>query len=214
MADPPKDDHYRSLAGPGEATLKEKGSVFHAYAVPVAGEEEAGEKLAQWWKTHHDATHIGWARRLAPPPDGAERFDDDGEPHGSTGPPILQAITGRELWGVLVGVVRWYGGTKLGVGGLIRAYGGAAAEALDRAKKRRVSIVRRVRVEVPHDRAGAVYALADKRGVRMGRPDYTESGLVLQLEPLQSKAYTLAEEIEEVTAGRASVSVADTWTLI
>lgn len=209
MGDPAKTDEYLTLAAPGEAKLKDRGSVFIGHAVPVASAGEADEQLDSWRRQYHDATHIGWGRRIAPPPDGEERCDDDGEPHGSTGPPILQAIQGADLWGVLVGVVRYYGGTKLGVGGLVRAYGGAAAEALEAAKVLRVVVTRRVTVDAPHDRVGAVYAVAERHGARVDPPEATVKGMTLTLHIAQSRAEHLAREIVDATAGRAEASLGE-----
>lgn len=207
MDDAAQMDAYDTLGSSGEAKLKEKGSVFLAFAVPVEDAEAADEQLAAWRKQYYDATHVGSARRLAPPPDGEERYDDDGEPHGSTGPPILNAIKGADLWGVLVGVVRYYGGTKLGVGGLIRAYGGAAEEAIAAAKRKTIEITGTIEVEVPHDRAGAVYALADKLEAKVSAPRYTEEGLILPMTLLASRVENAVAEVVEATAGRAEVRV-------
>jgi uncharacterized YigZ family protein len=200
-------DSYNTLAKPCESKIKEKGSVFIAYAVPVKSAEDADNILNGWRKKYYDSTHIGWARKLGPPPDGEERSDDDGEPHGSTGPPILNAIKGADLWDVLVGVVRYYGGTKLGVGGLIRAYGGCAALALESAKIRTIEITSTLSVEVPHDRAGAVYALAEKAGAKVAQPEYTIDGLVIKATILTSHSENFIDSIREATAGRSKIII-------
>lgn len=123
-------DTYRSLEGRTRAETKVKGSRFIAVAVPVQEEGEAEAEIARIRKRGYDATHHCTAYRVGP--DGATtRFNDDGEPSGTAGPPILRQIDGRGLTNTLVVVTRYYGGTKLGTGGLIRAYGEAAAEALD-----------------------------------------------------------------------------------
>ncbi len=205
MSEAETEDRYRTLAGKGEAKLKEKGSIFLAFAYPVADGGEADLRVAELRRRYHDATHVGWARRLAPPPEGAERWDDDGEPRGSTGPPILQAIRGAGLWGVLVAVVRWFGGTKLGVGGLARAYGAAAAGALTGAPVKVVIAERRLRVRLPAGRTGAVYSLAEKHGARVGPPAYEGDRLVLELALPASRAEPFAEALREATAGGATV---------
>lgn len=206
MADENPPDQYLTLARPGEAQLKEKGSQFLAYAYPIRDAEQAEQLLADLWKQYHDATHIGWARRLAPPPRGEEKWSDDGEPNGSTGPPILNAIKGEDLWGVFVAVVRYYGGTKLGVGGLVRAYGGAAAEALALTKKQTIIRTKTLRVSIPHDRAGAIYALCDRMEIRIDTPGYTETGLLLPLIVPLSRVDDVAAAVVDVSAGRAEVS--------
>ncbi|MBS1260942.1 MAG: hypothetical protein MAG453_00259 [Calditrichaeota bacterium] len=203
--DGPQRDQYLTISRPASARLKEKGSVFHAYAFPVADAGAADEQLAAIRKQHFDATHVGWARRLPPPPGGEERWSDDGEPSGSTGPPVLNAIRGRELWGALVAVARCFGGTKLGVGGLIRAYGAAADRALDAAAFTTVTLTETLRVEVPHDRSGAVYALADRLALRTGSPGYTETGLLIPLVVPRSQVDAVIEAVREATAARAKV---------
>ncbi len=106
-----------------------KGSRFIATAIPVADEAAAKDALASVRAEMPDATHHCSAWRLARP--SLERANDDGEPGGSAGRPILAQVQGRDLVNVAVVVTRYYGGTKLGVGGLVRAYGSAAAAALD-----------------------------------------------------------------------------------
>lgn len=114
------------------AVLREKGSKFVAHAWPLRSEEEVKEKLTALRKEHPSASHHCYAWRL-----GADkrryRSNDDGEPAGSAGKPILAAIQSRNLSDVLVVVVRWFGGTLLGTGGLIAAYRGVALAALEMA---------------------------------------------------------------------------------
>jgi uncharacterized YigZ family protein len=127
-------DTYLTLDGPGTGIYKEKGSRFLAFAYPAADEEEAKALLAQLRKQYYDARHVCYAYAFGR--NGAvSRANDDGEPGHSAGTPILGQIRSRELTDVLVAVVRYFGGTKLGVGGLVQAYKTAAAEALDQAPK-------------------------------------------------------------------------------
>lgn len=124
---------YRTIQTSAEGFYKEKGSKFLAFAVPVSTEQEIKELIAQKRKEHHQAVHVCSAFRL-----GADhklyRSSDDGEPSNSAGPPILGQIQAFDLTNVLVAVVRYYGGTNLGVGGLINAYRTAAREALEAAQ--------------------------------------------------------------------------------
>lgn len=123
---------YKTLANSSEGFYKEKGSKFLAFAVPVSSEAEVKAFIAQKRKEHHQAVHVCSAFRL-----GADhklyRSSDDGEPSNSAGPPILGQIQAYELTNILIAVVRYYGGTNLGVGGLISAYRIAAKEALEAA---------------------------------------------------------------------------------
>ncbi|TPP09484.1 IMPACT family protein [Rhizobium glycinendophyticum] len=113
-----------TLNAPVEHEQDIKKSRFIAHAAPIASEEEAKAFLAE--KSDPTATHNCWAWRLGQ----AYRFSDDGEPSGTAGKPILQAIDGQELDGVVVLVIRFFGGILLGSGGLMRAYGGTTAQAL------------------------------------------------------------------------------------
>lgn len=108
-----------------------KGSRFIATVVPVSNEAAAKAALEEIVHEMPDATHHCWAWRIASPV--IDRAGDDGEPSGSAGRPILAALSGRDIVDTAVIVTRYFGGTKLGVGGLVRAYGGAAGQALDHA---------------------------------------------------------------------------------
>ena len=114
-------------------------SRFLAQAAPAADVETATAFIAR--ASDPTASHNCWAYRIGQ----AYRFNDDGEPGGSAGKPILQAIEGQDMDRVAVVVTRWFGGTKLGVGGLVRAYGGTAAECLRRAEREPIVDIVRVR---------------------------------------------------------------------
>ncbi|WP_224490774.1 IMPACT family protein [Robertkochia flava] len=126
-----KDDIYKTLEAPGEEVLfKDKGSKFYGYAFPVSSEDEVGAFLEDLKGKHHSARHWCYAWQL-----GTERIryraNDDGEPSNSAGMPIYGQIQSFELTNTLVVVVRYFGGTKLGVGGLIQAYKTTAQWALE-----------------------------------------------------------------------------------
>ncbi len=124
---------YFTVKRRSEGTYKEKGSKFIGIAVPCWNEDEAKNYLSEWRKEHHQARHLCYAYRFGLSGD-IYRANDDGEPNNSAGAPILGQIQSFELSNVLIGVVRYYGGTKLGVGGLINAYRTAAKEAIEAAK--------------------------------------------------------------------------------
>ncbi len=124
---------YLSIAKVSEGFYKEKGSKFYAFAVPCQTEEEVKAFIQAKRKEHHQAVHVCSAFRL-----GGDkkhyRSSDDGEPSNSAGPPILGQIQSYDLSNVMIAVVRYYGGTNLGVGGLITAYRSAAKDALEHAE--------------------------------------------------------------------------------
>ena len=127
-----RNDTFKSISGPAEGLYKEKGSKFLAFAYPVVSEEEVRAALEKIRKEYYDARHHCYAYRLGLSGD-VWRYNDDGEPSSTAGRPIYGQILSRELSDVLIVVVRYFGGTKLGVPGLIRAYKTAASDALDHA---------------------------------------------------------------------------------
>ena len=125
-------DTYKSIPGSAEGLFKDNGSRFISFAFPVETEDEVKEIVGRLRKEYHDARHHCYAYRLGYLGDRF-RANDDGEPSGSAGRPILGQIDSRGLSDVLVVVVRYFGGIKLGIPGLIRAYKTSTAEALDKA---------------------------------------------------------------------------------
>lgn len=125
-------DVYRSIPASAEGLFKDNGSRFIALAYPVETEEEVKEIVASLKKKYHDARHHCYAYRLGHLGDRF-RANDDGEPSSSAGRPILGQIDSRGLSDILVVVVRYFGGIKLGIPGLIRAYKTSTADALDKA---------------------------------------------------------------------------------
>jgi uncharacterized YigZ family protein len=143
-------DTYRTLADDAQAEMKVDGSRFLAEAMRVGDREAAEAEIDAIREREHAATHHCSAYRLGTGGD-TFRYDDDGEPSGTAGPPILRQIDGRDLTNTLVVVTRYYGGTKLGTGGLARAYGDAAAQALDRAGVDEQVVRVRVRLRYAYD---------------------------------------------------------------
>jgi uncharacterized YigZ family protein len=127
-------DTYLILRKPNERLIKEKGSRFISRAIPVGSTQAVATEMSQLRRLEYDATHHCSAFRIG---ENAElsRSNDDGEPSGTAGAPILRQIESAELTNTLVVVTRYYGGTKLGTGGLIRAYGAAAEAVLQDAEK-------------------------------------------------------------------------------
>ena len=126
-------DTYQTIAAPSEGIYKEKGSKFLAFAYPIFSEEEFKNHLAQLKKDYHDARHHCYAFKLGLT-ENEYRYSDDGEPNNSAGKPIYGQILSKNITNVGIVVVRYFGGTKLGVGGLVTAYKEAAADALQNAK--------------------------------------------------------------------------------
>ncbi|WP_022834925.1 IMPACT family protein [Salisaeta longa] len=199
-------DTYRTLAGDGWAELKREGSRFIAEAMPVESREEAQACVERIRSREHKATHHCSAYRVGP--EGQTfHYDDDGEPSGTAGQPILRHIDGRAITNVVVVVTRYYGGTKLGTGGLVRAYGDAAAAALDDAGTQ--TIVRRTQVIVAfaYDDTSAVRRVIDRFDTAAVDAEYTATvRLTLGIRPSAVAAFT--NQMQEATAGRATIRAA------
>ena len=151
-------DTYKSIAAPSEGLFKDNGSRFLAFAYPVETEAEIKEIVAALKKEYHDARHHCYAWRLGL--DGAAwRANDDGEPSGSAGRPILGQIDSAGLSDVLVVVVRYFGGIKLGIPGLIRAYKSSTADALASAREIEKVAGRWYALQFPYDSLPAVMKL-------------------------------------------------------
>ena len=146
-------DHYRTLAARAEHRLKVERSEFLGIAVPVTTEEAFFAELQAIEKKHFDATHHCWAFRLFA--EERTRSSDAGEPSGTAGKPILSTF--GDLFDLGVVVVRWFGGVKLGTGGLSRAYREAAAAVLRDAPIAERFVYARVCVKVPFDALGTAY---------------------------------------------------------
>lgn len=127
------EDTYKTIAAPSEGIFTDKGSKFIAYAYPFAREEKLKDLLAEIKALHPKARHYCFAYRLTTDR-SVFRINDDGEPSGTGGRPILNALLSKDLTNILVVVVRYFGGTLLGVPGLIHAYKSATIEALEAAE--------------------------------------------------------------------------------
>jgi putative IMPACT (imprinted ancient) family translation regulator len=148
-----------------------------------------------------EATHNAWAYRIGP----AYRFSDDGEPSGTAGKPILAAIDGQGLDGVAVVVTRWFGGIKLGAGGLVRAYGGAAAESLRTAPRRPIIALETIELAVGFAHLQALHAaLAASGAVKLAERFDTE-GLRVEAELPASAVDALEERLRDATRGHGRV---------
>ena len=149
-------DEYYTLAKIATDVIKIKGSRFIGYASPVREREDAEAYIDRIRKKHHDATHNCSAYRIGLADGAVLRFNDDGEPSGTAGMPILEAIDGRELTDTVCVVTRYFGGIKLGTGGLARAYGECAGRVLDKARSVRRFMTDTIRVALDYDLTGIV----------------------------------------------------------
>lgn len=190
-------DHYRTLSSASEFRQKIDRSEFLGVAFPVSDDESFFTELASLTKRHYDATHLCWAFRLFANGEIRARSADAGEPSGTAGKPILSAIEGADLYDVAVVVVRWYGGVKLGTGGLSRAYRETAAETLRVASIDDRYVYQRFTIDVPFDQLGVVYRLIDAPHILLAEErfgDRNEFDFDVRLSRAEEFAKTLTEK--------------------
>jgi uncharacterized YigZ family protein len=168
-------DHYRTPKRTAEFRHKIERSEFLGIAFPVSDDDAFFAELHRIEKLHFDATHHCWAYRLFNAGDTRQRSSDAGEPSGTAGKPILAAIEGADLFDIGVVVVRWYGGVKLGTGGLSRAYRDTAAKALNEVEREDRYLYERVIVNVPFDQLGAIYRVVAPPDIVLAGEEYGET---------------------------------------
>ncbi len=195
-------DSYRTVEGKSQAKITRKKSRFIALCYRVASPEEVDLLLEKARHTYHDASHRCYAYRLLGESMPIEYSSDAGEPAGSAGLPILQQIQKNDLYDVLVIVVRYFGGTKLGIGGLIHAYGDVAAEAIAAAKIVIKKQEIRLSLIFPPEISSAVMSLIHRHPARVEDVKYEKEARVLVvLPPSGVKRFT--RELTEATGARA-----------
>jgi uncharacterized YigZ family protein len=183
---------YRTVARTGEAEIEVKRSRFRGHVERVDSERAAHGVLERARKQHWDARHHCSAFVLGP--DAAVvRSSDDGEPSGTAGAPMLEVIRGRDLSDVVAVVTRWFGGTLLGAGGLVRAYGDAVRAALDAAGVLERRLWQRYDVPADHADAGRLEGELRARGIRVLGVDYAERALLHVAASTDDFAGVLAE---------------------
>ena len=174
-------DTYRTIARPCEGLYKEKMSRFLSFAHPVQSVDEAMAVVARYKKEYFDARHCCWAYVIGPDR-AAFRSNDDGEPSGTAGKPILGQINSAGLTNVVICVVRYFGGIKLGTSGLIVAYRTAAAEALNAAEVIEQIVTTRLTVEFPYELMGDAMRVAKDEGADIAAQDFGQDTCRLTLE--------------------------------
>jgi uncharacterized YigZ family protein len=200
-------DRYASIADGPELELRVQGSRFLARAFQATTFAAAEAALSAIRRLHHSATHHCSAVRLGPPEGPYEQSDDDGEPSGTAGLPILGALRRASCYDASIVVTRYFGGTKLGTGGLVRAYGDAARAALEAAPGREVWREEHLTVTCAYEDIGVVEAVLARTGDRV-RGVEREFGreIIFRVALRRSHAAAFREELIEATAARARVS--------
>lgn len=201
-------DTYKILTNAGHAEIKIKGSRFIGEAIPVQDAAQAEAQIKRVRKREYAATHHCTAYRVGIEGD-VFRYNDDGEPNGTAGQPILRQVDARDLTNSLVVVTRYYGGTKLGTGGLIRAYGESASLALDASTVEECIVRIPVRIVYRYeDTSPAMHTLAqyDTKIIETNYSEQTEMILAVR----RSEAVPFSAAFVQALSGRGTVTLLDT----
>jgi len=185
----------------GESEIVINKSRFLGYCLPVSSEQEAQQVLSQIRKQHYDARHCCYAFRLVA--GDIARSSDDGEPSGTAGAPILSVLSGSNLENVLCAVVRYFGGVLLGTGGLVRAYGKAASEALDHAQRVKMQLCARISVDVSYPSYSALEPMIRAKGYDC-QSEFGERVMLRFVLPVE-EAEGFSSAITERTDGTAMI---------
>ena len=194
-------DFYHTIQSPAIAEQNIQRSRFIGYCYPVSSAEEALERISELRKEHYSATHVCWAYSIYGDEENETRSNDDGEPSGTAGKPILGRLISRDLTNVAVAVVRYFGGVKLGTSGLIDAYRSTTELVLDKATVREVILYSGVTLSFQMDLMGPVMLLVKNHGAEIVAQDYTSQyHLTVQLRRADMPSFVAAAgEIYGVT---------------
>jgi uncharacterized YigZ family protein len=195
-------DEYKTLNLSSEGLYKEKGSRFIAIALPVHSTEEVKLKLDQLRKVYHDARHHCFAYRIGPEP-GEVRYNDDGEPSGTAGKPILGQIQSSGITNILIVVIRYFGGIKLGTGGLIRAYKSAARNAIENGEIVTLTWKVKIMISFPYEKMNTVMKIIKEENLHIIQQEMKEFNcIVLEINKSsfeKIKTKLLSSEISDLT---------------
>jgi len=187
-------EFYKTIAEISEGIFKDRGSKFLAFAFPVENENEIQQHLESIKKKYFDARHHCFAYRLGTR-NVVERWNDDGEPNSSAGKPILNQISIRQLTQTLVVVVRYFGGTLLGVGGLINAYKEAANDALNMAKMVENEFFSTIEINTDFENMGRLLSWISDRNLKIANQTY-DLGCTIEIVCKSAKILEFEKQLE------------------
>ena len=200
-------NEYRTILEPGTDEIIEKKSRFIGYIRHTETEEEANAFINEIRKKHFDARHNCFAYSV----DGQQqtiRFSDDGEPGGTAGKPILEVITGKGLCDVCIVVTRYFGGTLLGTGGLVRAYTDAAKACIDATDMVTKCLVVPMRLTTNYTDFGKIQYLLGSHNISVLDSEYGEN-VAVRIEVLVDDVPMIVKQLTEVTAARVQIEQED-----
>ena len=193
-----------TLSSKSKGKYSEKGSIFSALAIPVSAVAEVKTNLQQLKEQFPDASHICYGYRVKENDRLDEFATDAGEPKGSSGSPILNVLKRKQLVNVVIFVIRYFGGSKLGIPGLINAYGSAAERAIEKGSIQIWIQLERISFNYSYDLQNKVDSVMQKFKVKIIKSDFGES-IQVKLEVDVGKAEALAQELSEISNGAIKV---------
>ena len=189
-------DTYSTIVSEGQGLYKDRGSRFISLAIPIAGQEEIKQRLEDLRKEYHDARHHCYAWVLGPDRQ-TWRANDDGEPSGTAGRPILGQINSRELTDILIVVIRYFGGTLLGVSGLINAYRSAAEDAIANAQIIEKTVMQTFVISFPYLSMNDVMKVLKEEGCSQSAHSYGNE-CSIEISVKYSAAERITERLQKV----------------
>lgn len=202
------DDSYLTIANPSTCEIKVKGSRFIARTSIADSASQARVQLEQIQKSEYAATHNCYAYKVGTPVDKAEfKYSDDGEPNGTAGKPIYDVICGSGVTNILLVVTRYFGGTKLGTGGLVKAYSEAAALALKDSGIKEHFITDCLKVVIDFSSYDSLKKVVSRHGGKETRADFSDK-VSLEIEIRRSLTKKLMADIVELSKGKAKIEKA------
>lgn len=190
--------NYKTIAAKSEGIYKEKGSKFIGYAFPINTLEDFKSRLEELKKEHNSARHFCYAYRIGVGQNEQYRYNDDGEPSSSAGKPIYGQILSNELTNVLIVVVRYFGGTKLGVGGLISAYRNGAKDSIENNTIVVKDVTRFVKLEFTYENMSGVMGLIKRYNPEILKQDF-DSACEIELKIPVKVADVFLSHLEKIS---------------
>ena len=203
MGKPGQPDEYFTIGkiyGPAE--IKEKGSRFVAYLYPASSSVEIDSIIVSLRKKYHDATHVCFAFRLGKGTEAYFRSSDDGEPSGTAGLPIYNEIKSKKYLNVLAVVIRYFGGTRLGPGGLARAYAAAARKVIEKSTTLTVRIKKEFSLEFPYHFTGDIMKIIHRFGLDVLNQKYTDMGVSIILAIPVARVKEVEKMLTDISKGQ------------
>ena len=198
------EDEYLTIEQQKQAEIKIKGSRFIGAAHPAPTEKQARDLIAQISKQYFDATHNCYAYNIGFGSSKISRFNDAGEPSGTAGQPILNVIQGKNITNIVVIVTRYFGGTKLGKGGLIRAYSGCAQEVLHNCSIIKKYLYETIELKFDYDLTGPTMRVISQQDAKILNSIYGQQ-TQLKLSIRQSRVKNFKQDLTELTSGKVII---------